>query len=59
MRRWGADVNVRSKDSIGREPFRQLPGKWSSDIVCTLSLSAIIRLNTLQGNWTHNFANAS
>ena len=36
MRRWGADVNVESKERIGRDPFRQLPGKWSSDMVCTL-----------------------
>ena len=29
-------VKVASKVRIGREPFRQLPGKWSSDIVCTM-----------------------
>lgn len=34
-RRCGAEVKVASKDSMGRDPLRQLPGKWSSDIVCT------------------------
>lgn len=29
-------VKVRSKDRMGREPLRQLPGKWSSDIVWTV-----------------------
>ena len=28
-------MNVASKDRIGREPLRQLPVKWSSDMVCT------------------------
>ena len=41
MRRCGADVKVESKESIGREPFKQLPGKWSSDMVCTFILLAI------------------
>ena len=43
MRRWGADVNVESNERIGREPFRQFPGKWSSDMVCTVRMSAISR----------------
>ena len=30
-------VKVRSKERIGREPLRQLPGKWSSDMVWTES----------------------
>ena len=29
-------MNVASKESIGREPRRQLPGKCSSDVVCTV-----------------------
>ena len=33
--RCGAEVKVESKESIGRDPLRQLPGKWSSDMVCT------------------------
>ena len=28
-------LKVASKVRRGREPLRQLPGKWSSDIVCT------------------------
>ena len=35
-RRCGADVKVESKESMGRAPLRQLPGKWSSDMVCTM-----------------------
>ena len=35
-RRCGAVVNVESKERMGRDPFRQLPGKCSSDIVCTV-----------------------
>ena len=31
-------VNVLSKERMGREPLRQLPGKWSSDMVCTVSI---------------------
>lgn len=37
MRRCGADVNVESKERMGRDPFKQLPGKWSSDMVCTVN----------------------
>ncbi len=29
-------MNLESNESIGRDPLRQLPGKWSSDIVCTV-----------------------
>ena len=58
-RRYGADVNVESKESIGRDPFKQLPGKWSSDMVCTLRLSAVIRSIPSQGKWTHNSVDAS
>ena len=58
MRRCGADVKVESKESIGRDPFKQLPGKWSSDMVCTVSLSAMIRSIPSQGTCTHNSANA-
>lgn len=32
-RRCGAEVKSEEKDKIGREPRRQFPGKWSSDIV--------------------------
>ena len=28
-------LNEASKERIGREPLRQLPGKWSSDMVWT------------------------
>ena len=37
-RRCGAVVNVESKERIGREPRRQLPGKCSSDMVCTMGI---------------------
>ena len=32
------EVKVLSKERRGREPLRQLPGKWSSDVVCTIPL---------------------
>ena len=35
MRRCGSEEKVASKESIGRDPLRQLPGKCNSDIVCT------------------------
>ena len=34
-RRCGWEEKVASKESMGRDPLRQLPGKCSSDIVCT------------------------
>ena len=34
--RYGAESNLESNESIGRDPLRQLPGKWSSAIVCTV-----------------------
>ena len=34
-RRYGWVEKVASKERMGREPLRQLPGKWSSDIVWT------------------------
>lgn len=37
-RRCGALVKVASKERMGREPRRQLPGKCSSDIVCTIDM---------------------
>lgn len=33
--RWGSVSKVESKERSGREPFRQLPVKWSSSMVCT------------------------
>ena len=32
------EVKVLSKERSGREPLRQLPGKWSSDVVCTIHI---------------------
>ena len=34
-RRCGLLVKEDEKERMGLEPRRQLPGKWSSDIVCT------------------------
>lgn len=41
-RRWGEEVKVASKERIGREPRRQLPGKWSSEVVCTVDNVSIV-----------------
>lgn len=37
-RKCGALVKVASKERMGREPRRQLPGKCSSDMVCTVDI---------------------
>ena len=43
-RRYGWVEKVASKERIGREPLRQLPGKWSSDIVWTVGIKESISL---------------